>query len=334
MHSRRLTSSSTIYGFILPISLAVKGRFLSMLKMIRHHLSSRTLATVLLWILPLILSSNYIIARASNGVIPPYSLAFGRWMTAVLLMLPFVWGDRQRLFESAHKEWYQWCVLGALGMWICGAFVYIGGQTTSAGNISLIYAAAPIGIAVASSFALHETLRFRQKLGLLCALTGVLFIVAKGDVGSLLHVRFVAGDLWILVATGSWIGYTVLQQRWPTSLLPIQRLFCMASAGLIILLPFASNEVASLSFSWVSTNTILVILTAGIFPGLLSYLGYSFMVTQLGANRAALVLYLAPVYAGLVAWWWLGEVPQWFHAVGGALVFPSIYLASSGAQDK
>lgn len=305
-----------------------------MLKKIRHQLSSRTFAIVLLWILPLMVSSNYVIARASHGVIPPYSLAFGRWLTAVLFMFPFVWGDRQRLFESATREWYQWFVLGALGMWICGAFVYIGGQTTSASNISLIYAAAPIGIAVASTFALHEKIRLRQKLGLLSALAGVLFIVAKGDANALLNVRFVAGDLWILVATGSWIAYTVLQQRWPSSLLPIQRLFCMALAGLIILLPFASMEVVSLSMSWVSTKTIFVILTAGVFPGLLSYLGYSFMVTQLGANRAALVLYLAPVYAGLVAWWWLGEVPQWFHAIGAALVLPSIYLASSEARNK
>jgi drug/metabolite transporter (DMT)-like permease len=58
------------------------------------------------------------------------------------------------------------------------------------------------------------------------------------------------------------------------------------------------------------------------------------MVKQLGASRAGLVLYLGPVYATLVAWWLLGEVPQWFHIAGAALVLPSIYLASSVPNNK
>lgn len=249
-------------------------------------------------------------------------------MTALLLMLPFVWKDRKTLVEAAKNEWHQWVFLGALGIWICGAFVYIGGKTTTAGNISLIYAVAPVGIAVTSSFVLNVKLSSRQRLGLLSALFGVLFIITKGDLLSLLKVRFVAGDLWIMVATGSWVAYSILQQRWTSQLRPLQRLFCVTAAGLMILFPFTIAEICTLSLSWISPSTISLVLAAGIFPGLLSYLAYSFMVGQLGASRAGLVLYLGPVYAAFVAWWLLGEVPQWFHFVGASLVLPSIYLAS------
>lgn len=286
-------------------------------------------AEILLWVIPLIWSSNYIIARVAGGVIPPNSLAFGRWITALLLMLPFVWKDRSILVTAAKAEWHQWFILGALGIWICGAFVYIAGATTTAGNISLIYAAAPVGIAVTSSFVLGVQLSSRQRLGLLSALIGVLFIITKGDLASLLKVRFVAGDLWVLVATASWVAYSILQQLWPSRLRPLQRLFCVTAAGLMILFPFALAEIFKLSLSWISPSTITLVLAAGIFPGLLSYLAYSFMVGQLGVNRAGLVLYLSPVYAAFVAWWLLGEVPQWFHFVGASLVLPSIYLASS-----
>lgn len=302
--------------------------------MFRTKSFSEKSSRVLLWIIPLIWASNYVIARAAHGVIPPNSLAFGRWMTALLLMLPFVWGERRTLLQHAKVEGHRCFVLGALGIWICGAFVYIAGETTTAGNISLIYAAAPVGIAVVSSYVLGAKLTNRHRLGLLSAFAGVLFIIAKGDLSVLLKVKFVVGDLWVIVATASWVAYSILQQRWPSQLTSLQRLFCTVAAGLLILLPFTVVETLSLTLSWISPTTIAIVLAAGIFPGLLSYLAYAFMVRELGANRAGLVLYLGPVYAALIAWWLLGEVPQWFHIVGASLVLPSIYLASSDSKNR
>ena len=34
------------------------------------------------------------------------------------------------------------------------------------------------------------------------------------------------------------------------------------------------------------------------------------------------------LYAAIVAWAVLGEQPQWFHAVGAALILPGIWLAT------
>ena len=67
------------------------------------------------------------------------------------------------------------------------------------------------------------------------------------------------------------------------------------------LLPFTIAEVNTVSLSWVSPPTISLVRAAGIFPGLLSYFAYSFMVGQLGANLGGLVLYFGPVYAAFVA---------------------------------
>jgi hypothetical protein len=65
-----------------------------------------------------------------------------------------------------------------------------------------------------------------------------------------------------------------------------------------------------------------------VLPGVLSYGAYSFLQRELGAARTALMLYLTPVYAPLLAWLLLGEVPQagttW---PGAALILPSIWLA-------
>ena len=77
-----------------------------------------------------------------------------------------------------------------------------------------------------------------------------------------------------------------------------------------------------------TTHALTLIVAAAILPGLLSYLAYAFLIRELGATRSSLLLYLGPLYGSLNAWWLLGEVPQWYHLVGAALILPSIWLAS------
>jgi hypothetical protein len=55
------------------------------------RVDARGWAQVLLWVVPLLWSSNYVIARAADGVIAPHALAAGRWLVAGALLLPFVW---------------------------------------------------------------------------------------------------------------------------------------------------------------------------------------------------------------------------------------------------
>ena len=144
------------------------------------------LAQLLIVITPAIWSTNYIVARAAPGVIEPHLLAFLRWLIAFLLMLPLAWSELRSQWPDWRKEWKDLLLLGALGMWICGAFVYIGGETTEAINIGLIYAIAPVLIAVISARLFADRLRGWQIVGLIMAVTGVVFIISRGSLQKLL----------------------------------------------------------------------------------------------------------------------------------------------------
>ena len=287
------------------------------------------LALALLWVVPLVWSSNYLIARAAAGVIHPHLLALARWSLALLIMLPLAW--RGLAHDGApwlRAEWKQLLVLGALGMWICGAFVYIGGQTTTSANIALVYAATPIAIAGVSAVLLKERMRPAQMVGVALALAGLLLVIARGDLRNLLAVRFTVGDLWILAAALSWTAYSVLLRFWPSRLGPAERLVAITAGGILVLLPFTALEWALLTPLPFTAQAAGLVLAAAVLPGVLAYQAYSFMLRELGAGKTALVLYLGPVYAALTAWWLLGEPPQWFHAVGAALILPSIWVAT------
>lgn len=291
-------------------------------------MSAARWAPVLLWVVPALWSSNYIIARLADGVVAPHVLALGRWVLALALMLPFVWRGLARHAGALRQEWKQLLVLGALGMWICGAFVYIGGQSTSATNIALIYAATPVAIAVAGVKLLHERMSGAQRVAVVFALLGVLFIIAKGDVRNLLAVRFSIGDAWIVAAAISWTAYSVMLKRWPSTLGPAERLAAIIFGGILVLLPFTALEWWFEPRHPIGAAALGLMILAALLPGVLSYTAYSFLQRELGASRTALLLYLAPVYGAFTAWLVLGELPGWYHLAGAALILPSIWLAT------
>ncbi len=291
------------------------------------------IARVLLWVTPALWSSNYIIARAADGVIAPHALALGRWCLALALILPMAGGTLLATFGQWRQEWKQMLLLGALGMWICGAFVYIGGKSTSATNIGLIYAATPVAIALAGTKLLHEPVSRWQRIGMALALGGVLYVVLKGDWRNLLQVRFTVGDGWILAAAVAWVAYTVLLQGWRSTLAPTPRLAAINLGGVLVLLPFTLLE------AWVSpgppfsAKALWLIVLAGLLPGFFSYQAYAYMLRELGVAKSSLVMYLSPVYAAFTAWLVLGEAPRAYHAVGAALILPAIYLATRKRAD-
>jgi drug/metabolite transporter (DMT)-like permease len=285
-------------------------------------------ARVLLWTVPLLWSSNYLIARLAKGVIAPHALACGRWGLALLILLPWLgrglWAQR----ALVRAEWRQLLVLGFFGMYICGAWVYQAGHSTSSTNMALIYAATPMAIVAASSMLLHERMSRGQWAGVVLALVGLLFVIAKGDVNRLLAVQFSAGDGWITAAAASWVAYSVLLKRWPSALGPGERLVANIGGGLLVLLPTTLAEawfMPTPPFGWGAAGLVLL---AAVVPGVLAYGAYSYLQRELGASRTAMMLYLAPVYATLLAWLVLGEQPGWYHAVGAALILPSIGLAT------
>src|SRR5690606_18409237 len=87
-------------------------------------LRGQRLAYVLLFVTPALWSVNYLVARWAPGVIAPHALALGRWSVAALVLGAFCVDELRAKRAAIAREWKQLVVLGALGMWVCGAFVY------------------------------------------------------------------------------------------------------------------------------------------------------------------------------------------------------------------
>ena len=277
-------------------------------------------ARVFLFITPLLFSSNMIIARAAIDVLGPVSLAFFRWtVTAVLLALFFRHGFVGS-WRHALDEWQELVILGALGMGVCGAFVYIGAHTTTATNIGLIYSAAPVLIIALARIFHNEHLTALQLCGVALSLLGVLVLISRGQPQRILALDLVRGDIWIICATISWAIYSIRLRYRPTRLNPIARFGWTAVAGVVVMLPFMILEQLG-SPRPVTFTALGVVLFLALFASIGAYLGYGLVQRAMGAGRAGLILYLAPVYNAGLAWWLLDERLTMFHIYGAGLVW-------------
>lgn len=290
--------------------------------------SKHRLAFALMFITPALWAVNYLVARSAPGVIEPHALALLRWLIASLLFSLGQWGEIWEARAEIAGEWKRYLVLGALGMWICGAWVYIGGRTTAAINISLIYSIAPVLIVLAARLWLKERISLTQGIGVALALAGVLHVVLKGEWSRLGNVTLVPGDGWIFGATIAWAMYSLLLRRWPSRLNASARLALIAMAGVLVMLPFAIFEAVNNPLPVLTLNGIGLALAVAIFPGYGAYLAYSVMQRELGVARVGVVLYLGPIYAAVIAWLVLGEALHAYHAWAMAMVLPGVYLVN------
>lgn len=295
-----------------------------------EHQKRIRLALALVWLVPLLWSVNYLVARAAPGIIGPHLLALGRWSVAAVVLVLLAGGELWGKRLEALAAWRQYLVLGALGMLICGAWVYQGARTTSTMNIALIYAASPVLIGLGAARWLGERFGWREAAGVVLALAGVLHVIVKGKWMALAEVRFVAGDGWIVAATIAWAAYALLQKKWPSSLGATARLAAICLGGVLVLLPFTFWELGQPGLTQWGLPALGLVVLAGLVPGVGAYWIYGWAQKILGASRVAVALYLGPLYAAITAWVVLGEVPGLHHLVGAALILPGVFLVTQG----
>jgi len=286
------------------------------------------LALVLMYIAPLLFTGNQVMARAAAGLFPPIAMSFWRWVLAALLFLPFVGPELWRKRRTILAEWPNHLVLGALGMGVCGAAVYIGAATTTATNIGIIYGASPVLIVALACALYGERLTARGVAGIALALAGMLWIIVRGDMGALARLEFTVGDLWIAAASFSWAIYSVLLTHRPSVMTVLTRLAVNVMAGIVILLPFTIWEAATVGPPPLDWRSLGIVVFLALVPSMGAYQCHARVQKVLGASGTAPMLYVGPLYSVAVAWATLGEQPHLYHLIGAVLILPGVYLAT------
>ncbi len=270
---------------------------------------------LLLFIQPIFMASNLIVARGGVEFIPPISLAFWRWFFVFLILLSFTFFSIKREIRIIKKEIWKLLFLGSMGCGVCGAFPFIAGKTTTIINMGIIYTSSPIFIIIISSLFFGEKINKLKIFGLVSCLVN-------------------QGDLWMLGAAIGWALYSIFLFYWKSDLDVFPRFTIISLGGVISLLPFYLLEEIYFVQTQFDSNFYFWVLFAAISPGIIAFALYTLTQQKLGASVTGFTLYLFTVYGAFYGIFLFDENLENYHYLGTVLVFFGIYLVKRKVDNE
>ena len=282
---------------------------------------------ILLFVQPIFMATNIIVARGGVEYVPPISLAFWRWLTVFLILFPFFYSEILKNKKSFNKEFWKLFFLGSMGCGICGAFPFIAGMSTTMANMGIIYTSSPIFIIILSAIFFNDKINFSRIIGLVLCLIGVFAIISKGNLDLLINFKFTSGDLWMIGAAMGWSVYSIYLLNWKSKFSLMARFTLIAMFGTISLFPFYILEEIFYFNTAFNSNFLFWVLFAAISPGIIAFTLYTRVQKYLGASLTGFTLYIFSIYSAIYGIILFDEALLNFHYFGAAFVFAGVYLA-------
>lgn len=298
---------------------------------------------------PLLWAGNAVVGRMTVPLVPPLLLNALRWGVVLLVLLVL---GRQVLATAASRaairaRWRHLALVGLLGVGAYNALQYLALTTSTPINVTLIAASMPLWMLLVGALFFGEPPRGRQMAGAALSLAGVAVVLGRGDWATLMQVRFVQGDLFMLAAAASWAGYSWLLVRPPASMqgearprlptpdgrgrpwdwsefLLVQTMFGLVWAGGAAGLEAA---VGSREAVW-SPAVLLAVAYIVVGPSLVAYALWGRAVAAVGPTTAGIFANLTPLFAAVLSTAMLGEAPRAYHAGAFVLIVAGILVSS------
>ncbi len=282
-------------------------------------------------------SLNFIIGKLLAGAVPPIAINFLRWFIAVLVFLPQTWLDIKENLPSylSRGRIYLLLLLVLTGYCVNGIATYLAVNYTTAINASLIQTFNPIIFTLLAFLLYRERIDNIQVVGILASMTGVFWIIFRGEWSRLLQLNVNPGDIIMLLAVISWALYSLVYRE-KAGIFPPKPLFTMLLLGGLLMnfiLFFIDSMINGLG--WVqelNSSHVLGLLALNIFPTLLSFVCWNAAIVKVSAGEAAVFLNLIPVFVTIISVLFLDETLLLSSLVGGGFVIVGVLLVTNSKQ--
>ena len=260
--------------------------------------------------------------------LPPIGVNFWRWAIAFAILLPLTARTLWRQRAVLGRHWVYCLCLGLVGVSFFNSFYYIGLQSTTAVQGSLIAALLPLMILILGAVYAGTGITGRQIGGLVLSIGGAVLVVVRGDFAVLQTLRINPGDFWCLAAVLCWAVQTFMLRYKPPEMDIMALVTASIGFGWIALVPAYAVETALGGAMRFDRDTVLMVGYLALFASVIAFSLYNAGVIRVGSASAGYFGNLFPVFSALLAVLFLGEAIAWYHALGGMLVLGGIYLAT------
>jgi drug/metabolite transporter (DMT)-like permease len=273
----------------------------------------------------LFFAANFSLVKfISPSLVGPYGLNIIR-VGVSLCLFWLVWSFGKTGARIQKKHIPRFIICGLTGVAI-NQMLFIKGLTmTSTIHASMLMLCTPLLITLFAFWILKESVTLIKIAGLLSGIGGAtLLIMNKETTGT----ATLNGDLLIVMNAISYAFYFILVKPLMEEYHPLHIIRWVFTIGLILILPFGWAQFDAVNwslFTWKDLAALVMIVFFGTF------LAYSFNIygiRHLGAATTGSYIYTQPVFAALVAIFFLGEELTIEKELAALLIFTGVFLVS------
>ena len=273
-------------------------------------------------------SGNFIFGRFIKDDISPIELLFYRWVFAFIFLSPIFITSFPKIKNAIKSHFVVLFFLSLLGIVGFNFILYTGLRYTIATNALIMNSTIPIMIIILSFVFFKQKTTLMQNIGISLSTIGVLYIVLKGNIESIVSLEFNIGDILVLISALIWSSYVLILKFKPKELNGIELLVTLIFLGLLILFPiYISSHTSMQREIYLIKNYYYVFGYVSIFASILSFYFWNKGVEIIGANKTGQFTHLMPLFGIILAYIVLDESLSLYHIIGGFLIAFGIYLS-------
>ncbi len=251
-----------------------------------------------------------------------------RFTLAFLVLLVFLIAREGKQAWVHPKEWLLLWGAALTGIAFYNILFFTGLIYTSPVNGSLLVATGPVITTIISGVFLKEAISNKQIAGLILSIIGVIIIISRGSLGTLLSLNFNHGDLLMAAAVFGWSLYTLIgkatAKRWSSLLTTTYA----CGLGALILWVSALPQLGQVQWQEISIITIGAVAFLAIFASAIGFVFWYEGIASIGPSRAAIFQNLVPAFSATFSYFLLKESLMLFHWFGAGMILYGVYLAN------
>lgn len=246
--------------------------------------------------------------------------AFYRMFFSIFMLLPFVFRRNSNKSSIRSTNIIFPLLAGVftaldLALWTTALFY------TTAANATLLGNTAPLWVALGTWLILKQKLSNMFWRGLAITLAGAVLIMGTDFI---LHPRFGIGDVMAIFTGFFYGGYYLFTERSRVFYDPTVHIWVVGIGASLTL--FIVNLVMGHPITGFETSTWLVFISTALVSQLVGYMALAYALGHLPASIVAPTMVLQPVVTAILAIPLLGEIPNIWQGIGGAVALIGIYI--------